>query len=67
MQQVELKEQEKTLVYLDSMLQEEQKEVDAIKKNYTFEKDAEYQKIGNYLHPSQVIEKNLHRSYLRFR
>lgn len=38
MQQVELKEQEKTLVYLDSMLQEKQKEVDAIKKNYTFEK-----------------------------
>ena len=66
MQHVELKEQEKTLVYLDSMLQEKQKEVDAIKKNYTFEKDAEYQKIGNYLHPSQVIEKNLHRSYLRF-
>lgn len=44
MQQVELKEQEKTLVYLDSMLQEKQKEVDTIKKNYTFEKDAEYQK-----------------------
>ena len=66
MQQVELKEQEKTLVYLDSMLQEKQKEVDAIKKNYAFEKDAEYEKIGNCLHPSQVIEKNLHRSYLRF-
>ena len=66
MQQVELKEQEKTLVYLDSMLQEKQKEVDAIKKNYTFEKEAEYQKIGNYLHPSQVVEKNLHRSFLRF-
>ena len=66
MQQVELKEQEKTLVYLDSMLQEKQKEVDAIKKNYTFEKDAEYQKIGNYLHPSHVIENNLHRAYLRF-
>ena len=66
MQQVELKEQEKTLVYLDSMLQEKQKEVDAIKKNYTFEKDAEYQKIGKYLHPSHVIEKHLHRSYLRF-
>lgn len=66
MQQVELKEQEKTLVYLDSMLQGKQKEVDALKKNYTFEKDAEYQRTGNYLHPSQVIEKNLHRSYLRF-
>lgn len=66
MQQVELKEQEKTLVYLDGMLQDKQKEVDALKKNYTFEKDAEYQRTGNYLHPSQVIEKNLHRSYLRF-
>ena len=66
MQQVELKEQEKTLVYLDSMLQDKQKEVDALKKNYTFEKDAEYQRTGNNLHPSQVIEKNLHRSYLRF-
>ena len=66
MQQVELKEQEKTLVYLDSLLQKKQSELDAIKGKFTFEKDAEYQKTGNYLHPSQVIEKNMHRSYLRF-
>ena len=66
MQQVELKEQEKTLVYLDSLLQKKQSELDAIKGKFTLEKDTEYQKIGNYLHPSQVIEKNLHRSYLRF-
>lgn len=66
MQQVELKEQEKTITYLDSLLQIKQKELDAIKGNFTFEKDAEYQQIGNYLHPSQVIEKNLHRSFLRF-
>ena len=66
MQEVELKEQEKSLVYLDSMLQAKQKDFDAIKGKYTFEKDAEYQNIGNYLHPSQVIEKNLHRSFLRF-
>lgn len=66
MQQVELKEQEKTINYLDSLLQIKQKELDAIKGNFTFEKDAEYQQIGNYLHPSQVIEKNLHRSFLRF-
>ena len=66
MQQVELKEQEISLVYLDSMLQEKQNELEAVKGNFTFEKDAEYQKIGNYLHPSQVIEKNLHRSFLRF-
>ena len=66
MQEVQLKEQEKSLVYLDSMLQAKQKDFDAIKGKYTFEKDAEYQNIGNYLHPSQVIEKNLHRSFLRF-
>ena len=66
MQEVELKEQEKSLVYLDSMLQAKQTDFDAIKGKYTFEKDAEYQNIGNYLHPSQVIEKNLHRSFLRF-
>ena len=66
MQEAELKEQEKSLVYLDSMLQAKQKDFDAIKGKYTFEKDAEYQNIGNYLHPSQVIEKNLHRSFLRF-
>lgn len=66
MQEVELKEQEKSLAYLDSMLQAKQKDFDAIKGKYTFEKDAEYQNIGNYLHPSQVIEKNLHRSFLRF-
>ena len=66
MQEVELKEQEKSLVYLDSMLQAKQKDFDAIKGKYTFEKDAEYQNIGNSLHPSQVIEKNLHRSFLRF-
>lgn len=66
MQQVELKEQEKTLVYLDSLLQQKQGELDALKGRFTLEKDAEYQQIGNYLHPSQVIEKNLHRSYLRF-
>lgn len=66
MQEVELKGQEKSLVYLDSMLQAKQKDFDAIKGKYTFEKDAEYQNIGNYLHPSQVIEKNLHRSFLRF-
>lgn len=66
MQQVELEEQEKTLIYLDSLLQKKQEELDGIKGKFTFEKDAEYQRIGNYLHPSQVIEKNLHRSFLRF-
>lgn len=66
MQEVELKEQEQSLAYLDSMLQVKQQEFDAVKSKFAFEKDAEYQKTGNYLHPAQVIEKNLHRSFLRF-
>ena len=33
---------------------------------YAFEKDKEYQQTGTYLHPSQTIERNLHRSFLRF-
>lgn len=44
MQQVELKEQQESLVYLDSMLQVKQKEFEAIKNKYTFEKNEEYQK-----------------------
>lgn len=66
MQEVELKEQEQTLAYLDSLLRQKQGELEAVKGKFAFEKDAEYQQIGNYLHPSQVLEKNLHRSYLRF-
>mgnify|MGYP006395077001 FL=1 len=65
-QQAELKEQERSMVYLDSMLLVKQKEFETIKPRFTFEKDVEYQAIGNYLWPTQVVEKNLHRSYLRF-
>lgn len=66
MQEVELQEQKKSLLYLDSMLQTKQKAFDSIKSYFSFEKDTEYQKTGNYLYPTQVIEKNLHRSFLRF-
>lgn len=63
---VELEAQQEILAYLDSALLTKQQELDAIKDNYVLEKDAEYQQIGNYLWPTQTIEKNLHRSYLRF-
>lgn len=66
MQDVELAEQEKTLTYLDNLMRQKEQELDQLRPRYTFEKDEEYQQIGNYLHPSQVIEKNLHRSFLRF-
>lgn len=66
MQEVELKEQENTLAYLDSLMQEKNRELEAVKGKFVLEKDEEYQQTGRYLHPSQVIEKNLRRSYLRF-
>lgn len=63
---VELKAQRKILSYLDSALQVKQQEFDAIKGRYTLEKDTAYQQVGNYIWPTQAIEKNLHRSFLRF-
>jgi len=66
MQQVELKEQIQTLAYLDSVLIEKKQTFEEIKSKFTLEKDAEYQDVGNYFWPTQTVEKNLHRSYLRF-
>ena len=65
MQQVDLKEQRKTLVYLDSMMQVKQLQLDSIKGNFVLEKDTAYQEIGNWFYPTQVIEKNVGRSFLR--
>lgn len=66
MQQVELEEQQQSLIYLDSMLQVKTKELEAIKGSYVLEKDTAYQKTGNYFWPTQTVEKSLHRSFLRF-
>ena len=65
MQQVDLKEQGKTLVYLDSMMQVKQFQLDSMKGNFVFEKDTAYQDIGNWFYPTQVVEKSLGRTYLR--
>ena len=61
-----LKAQQEILAFLDSALQAKQAAFDAIRGKYTLEKDAEYQQVGNYIWPTQAIEKNLHRSFLRF-
>ena len=65
MQQVDLKEQQKTLVYLDSVMQVKQAQLDSIKGNFVLEKDTAYQEIGNWFYPTQVVEKNVGRSFLR--
>lgn len=65
MQQVDLKEQQQTLAYLDSVMAVKQASLDSIKGNYVLEKDTVYQEVGNYFYPTQVVEKNIGRSFLR--
>ena len=65
MQQVDLKEQRKTLVYLDSLMLVKQAQLDSIKGNFVLEKDTAYQEVGNWFYPTQVVEKNVGRSFLR--
>lgn len=65
MQQVDLQEQQKTLVYLDSVMTVKQASLDSIKGNFVLEKDTAYQEIGNYFYPTQIVEKNIGRSFLR--
>lgn len=41
--------------------------IDSLKQKLTYERDTAYEAMGHYLHPTQVIERNLHRSFLRLR
>jgi hypothetical protein len=66
MQQIELAEQEQTLAYLDSMLLDKLQKFEDTKSKFILEKNPEYQDVGNYFWPTQTVEKNLHRSFLRF-
>ena len=65
MQHVELDEQKTTIIYLDSLMVVRQAQLDSIVGNYVLEKDTAYQEIGNYFWPTQVVEKNIGRSFLR--
>jgi hypothetical protein len=65
MQQVDLQEQQRNLVYLDSMLTVKQLQLDSIQGEFILEKDTAYQEEGNYMFPTQVVEKNTGRTFLR--
>ena len=65
MQRVDLEEQRRSLAYLDSMMSIKQNALDSIKKNFILERDTAYQEVGNFFYPSQVVEKNIGRSFLR--
>ena len=65
MQQVDLKEQTKTLAYLDSVMLVKQAQLDSIKGDFVLEKDTAYQDVGKYFYPTQTVEKSIGRSFLR--
>ena len=61
----EFVEQRKSLIYLDSMMVVKQAQLDSVKGNFVLEKDTAYQEVGNYFYPTQTVEKNIGRSFLR--
>lgn len=65
MQRIDMAEQQRTLHYLDSMLTGLQRLADVAVQEFVLEQDTAYQEMGNYFHPSQTVEKNLYRSFLR--
>ena len=65
MQQVELSEAQQTLDYADSLATMNNARLEALLPKFIYEKDARYQEIGNYFAPSQKIQDNLGRNYLR--
>ncbi len=62
---VDLKEQERNILYCDSMLVVRQLQADSLKPLFIFEKDKEYDEIGKYIDKQQSIERNVQRSYIR--
>ena len=56
---------QRDVTFIDSVLTEKQAELDKMLPNFTYERDTVYQQTGRYLWPTQVIEKNTSRSFLR--
>ena len=47
------------------MMQVKKAAFDELKGQFVLEKDTAYQEIGNYFYPTQVVGKNIGRSFLR--
>jgi predicted Ser/Thr protein kinase len=63
--QVEVKIQERNLLFCDSLLLVRQSEFEIEKSGFLFEKDPEYDDIGKYVDKQQKLENKLQRSYIR--
>ena len=65
MRTIQIDEQKRNIAFCDSMLLEEKAHVEALKPQFIFEKNEEYDEIGKYIAKSHLLEKNLQKTYLR--
>ena len=65
MRRVERGESERNIAYCDSLLPIRLSESDDMKKNFVFEKDETYDKLGKYIWKTMTVERNVERSYIR--
>lgn len=55
----------RNLLYCEKILPQRQHELDSLAKKFKFEKDENYQEIGNYIYKTQITELNTYRNYLK--
>jgi hypothetical protein len=65
MRLTERSESERNIAYCDSMTPLRLEEAEILKKGFVFEKDSNYEDIGNYIWKQQVVERNVEHSYIR--
>jgi hypothetical protein len=65
MRRIETKEAERDIAYCDSLLPIKQTELQEAVKGFVFEKEPDYESIGNYTPLQQTVERNVGRSYIR--
>ena len=65
MRLVERGECERNIAYCDSMLPICNDELEALKKGFVFEKNKDYDVLGNYIWKTMTVERNVERSYIR--
>ncbi|MDR0794505.1 MAG: hypothetical protein LBE79_00375 [Tannerella sp.] len=65
MRLVERGQSERNIFYCDSLTPIRMEEAEQLKKGFKFEKNPEYQDVGNYVWQQMTIERNVERSYIR--
>lgn len=65
MRQIELKENERNLTYVDSLLIVKKAEAEILKKDFTLEKADGYEELGTYIPKGLSVERNVERNYIR--